>query len=245
MVIQDSTDFARQIIAVILAAGSGTRMGSETAKQFMDLCGRPLLAVTLNHFQRCNLVDRIVLVVPPEHIEYCRSEIVDRFTFNKVYKIVPGGERRQDSVRNGLEAINHPCNLVLIHDGVRPLMSNGLLERLIEAAQGCKAVITGLPVKESVKEVDSTARVLRSIDRRGVYLIQTPQIFRLGDIKLAHKKAVEHGWEDATDDAFLVEKLGIPVTIIQGEEDNIKVTTPRDLEIARLLLSKRSASSEE
>ncbi len=241
MVIQDSTDFPNQVTAIIPAAGSGTRMGLKKAKQFMDLCGKPILAVTLSHFQECNLVDRIVVAVSQDDVDYCLREIVDRYKLSKVFKVIVGGKRRQDSVRKGIEAVSDSCRLVLIHDGVRPLVTNGLIERVIKAANDFRAVITGLPVKETVKEADSKGRVLRSIDRRHLWLIQTPQIFRWEDIHLAHQKAIRHGWEEATDDAFLIEKMGIPVKMIEGEEDNIKVTTPQDLDMARFLISKKSA----
>ena len=241
MVSQNSTDFPNQVTAIIPAAGSGTRMGLTKAKQFMDLCGKPILAVTLSHFQECNLVDRIVVAVSQDDVDYCLREIVDRHKLSKVFKVIVGGKRRQDSVRKGIEAVSDSCRLVLIHDGVRPLVTNGLIERVIKAANDFRAVITGLPVKETVKEADSKGRVLRSIDRGHLWLIQTPQIFRWEDIHLAHQKAIRHGWEEATDDAFLIEKMGIPVKMIEGEEDNIKVTTPQDLDIARFLISKKSA----
>ncbi len=229
-----------QVIAIIPAAGIGARMGLTKAKQFIDLCGKPILAVTLSHFQRCNLVDRIVIVVSQEDIDYCNREIVNRYKLSKVFKVIVGGERRQDSVRKGVEAVADSCKWVLIHDGVRPLVTAELIERVIKAAKEFRAVITGLPVKETVKEIDSQGRVIRSVDRRHLWLIQTPQIFRWEDIHMAHQEAVKHGWEEATDDAFLIEKMGIPIKIIEGEEDNIKVTTHQDLDMARFLLSKNS-----
>lgn len=241
MASQNSTDFPNRVIAVIPAAGSGVRMGLGKAKQFIDLCGRPVLAVTLSHFQKCNLVDGIVVVISRDDVDYCLREIVDRYELGKVSKVIAGGKRRQDSVRKGVEAITDCCRWVLIHDGVRPLVTDGLLQRVIKAAENFRAVITGLPVKETVKEIDSQGRVLGSIDRRRLWLIQTPQIFRWEDINLAHQQALKHGWEEAADDSFLIEKMGIPVKIIEGEEDNIKVTTPQDLEIARFLISKKSA----
>jgi len=241
MVSKNSTDFSSQVIAIIPAAGSGTRMGLTRAKQFIDLCGKPILAVTLSHFQRCNLVDRIVVAVSQDDVDYCLREIVDRYKLSKVFKVIVGGRRRQDSVRKGVEAVTNCCRWVLIHDGVRPLVTNGLIERVIKAANDFRAVITGLPVKETIKEIDRQGRILRSINRRDLWLIQTPQIFRWEDIHLAHQEAIKHGWEEATDDAFLIEKMGIPIKIIQGEEDNIKVTTPQDLDIARFLMSKKSA----
>jgi len=227
-------------MAIIPAAGIGARMGSNKPKQFIDLCGKPILAVTLSHFQQCNLVDKIVVVVSKDDVDYCRREIVDRYKLNKVFNVIVGGKRRQDSVRKGLEAVDDLCRWALIHDGVRPLVTTELIEKVIKAAKKFRAVITGLPVKETVKELDDQSMVLRSVDRSQLWLIQTPQIFRFEDINLAHQKAIKDGCEEATDDAFLIEKMGIPVKIIGGEENNIKVTTPGDLDIARFLLSKKS-----
>ena len=234
------TDSPYGIVAVIAAAGSGTRMGSAKAKQFLELAGRPLLAVTLGQFQKCNAIDAIVLVVSESDIGYCLTEIVDKFGFGKVAQVVAGGENRQDSIRKGIEAVGTTCKWVLIHDGARPFVTSDLIERVTAAARSSRAVITGLPVKDTVKEVDSGGRVLRSVERSRLWLIQTPQIFRREDIHLAHQTALVQGWESATDDAFLIEKMGIPVTVIEGEEQNIKVTTPQDLQIARYLMSRKS-----
>lgn len=226
-------------VAVIPAAGSGIRMGSDTAKQFLDLDGLPLLAVTLKPFQLCRRVDAIILVVPSREVENCRERIVEPFGLDKVLKVVPGGERRQDSVRMGVEATNGDYGLVLIHDGVRPMIDEGLIEKVIGAAMTHRAVITGLPAKETVKEIDHTNQVIKTYDRKIVWLVQTPQVFRYEDILLAHRTALNEGWEEATDDAFLVERLGIPVNVIEGSENNIKITTPHDLETARFLLKKK------
>jgi len=241
MTIQQTNDLPNQVIAIIPAAGIGARMSLDQAKQFIDLCGKPILAVTLNHFQKCSLVDKIVVVVSEDDVDYCNREIVDRYQQSKVCMVVAGGKRRQDSVRKGLESVGDLCKWVLIHDGVRPLVTTGLIEKVIKAAKKFRAVITGLPVKETVKELDDQGMVSQSVHRSHLWLIQTPQIFQFEDINLAHQKAIQDGWEEATDDAFLIEKMGIPVKIIKGEENNIKITTPRDLDIARFLMSKRSA----
>jgi 2-C-methyl-D-erythritol 4-phosphate cytidylyltransferase len=240
MVNQNHTDAPTQVTAVIPAAGTGIRMGSKKAKQFLDLGGKPLLAITLRHFQESHLVDRIIVVVSQQDVDYCLQEIVDTYNLSKVFKVISGGKSRQDSVRNGIEAVPHTCRWVLIHDGVRPLVTKDLIQKAISAAQSFRAVTTGLPITESVKEVDSQGRILRSIDRSDLWLIQTPQIFRREDIHLAHQEALEQGWKEATDDAFLIEKMGIPVKIIKGEESNIKVTTPLDLQIARFLMLNES-----
>jgi len=224
-------------VAVIPAAGFGIRMKSKRAKQFLSLDGRPILAVTLIHFQECSEVDGIVLVAAPGDVAYCREHIVEEFGLTKVEAIVPGGKRRQDSVRLGIEATGGRYDLVLIHDGVRPVIEEGLLERVMDAARTHRAVIAALPAKETVKEVDDRGEVVRTYDRRRVRMVQTPQVFRYADILKAHHAALAEGWEEATDDAFLVERSGIPVTVVEGSEKNIKVTTPYDLEMARFLLS--------
>ena len=226
------------IVAVITAAGSGTRMASEQAKQFLDLDGRPLLAATLKPFQKCRAVDAMILVVPSEDVDFCRKEIVTAFEFDKVKKVVPGGERRQDSVRAGIEATNAEYDLILIHDGVRPLIDEALIERVVKKAKNHRAVITALPAKETVKEVTGLGEVVKTYDRNRVWLVQTPQAFRYKDIAAAHHKALVEKWEEATDDSFLVEKLGIPVNVIEGSEKNIKVTTPNDMELARFFLGR-------
>ena len=201
-------------VAVIPAAGSGIRMNSERAKQFLCLDERPILAVTLTHFQNCEDMEGIILVAPPGDVVYCEEHIVEKFGFTKVKKVVAGGKRRQDSVRLGIEATEGRYDRVLIHDGVRPIIDQGLLKRVIAAAESHRAVIAALPAKETVKEVND----------------------RHADILKAHHMARSQGWEEATDDAFLVEKLGIPITVVEGSEKNIKVTTPHDLELARFLL---------
>ena len=222
-------------MAIIPAAGSGIRMESKRAKQFLSLDGKPILALTLEPFQE-STVDAIILVVPLDDLEYCKKEIVERFGFTKVKKIVPGGKWRQDSVRFGLEATEGKYDLVLIHDGVRPLIEKRLIERVIKEAMVNRAVITALPAKETVKEVNDLRDVVKTYDRKRVWMVQTPQAFRYQDILNAHHKALKQGWEEATDDALLVEKSGITVKVVEGSEKNIKVTTPDDLELARFLL---------
>ncbi|MBU0733663.1 MAG: 2-C-methyl-D-erythritol 4-phosphate cytidylyltransferase [Pseudomonadota bacterium] len=226
-------------VAVIPAAGSGIRMQSDRAKQFLNIEERPLLAVTLTPFQDCREVEAIVLVVPSDDVKYCREEIVRRFGFTKVQKVIAGGERRQDSVRFGLEATEGKYDIVLIHDGVRPVIEKGLLRTVIKAAMTHRAVITALPAKETVKEVNDRHEVVRTYERQRVWMVQTPQAFHYQDILKAHRQAIEEGWEEATDDARLMERLGVPVKVVEGSERNIKVTTPYDLELARFLLGKR------
>jgi len=224
-------------VAIIPAAGAGIRMGGDRAKQFLDLDGKPLLAVTLQTFEFCKAVDSVIPVVPLTDIEYCRREIVKRYNLKKVYKLVPGGKRRQDSVRLGINATGGKFDIVLIHDGVRPVISVSFIQRLIEAAMTHRAVIPGLPIKETVKEVDSRRDVVKTYNRGQVWLSQTPQVFRYEDIRRAHQMSFQWHIEDAPDDSFLIEKMGVPVKVIDGSEKNIKVTTPYDLELARFLIN--------
>jgi 2-C-methyl-D-erythritol 4-phosphate cytidylyltransferase len=227
-------------VAIIPAAGAGARMRGSRAKQFLDLCGRPLLVVTLEKFQVSSAIDRIILVAPPGDLDFCQREVIERYNLNKVAKVVAGGKRRQDSVRMGIEASEGDYGLVLIHDGVRPLVHPQLIDRVAAAARENRAVITGLPAKETVKEIDKNGLVVKTYNRQKVWLVQTPQVFRYEDITTAHRQALEEKWEEITDDAFLVEKMGIPIKVVEGSEDNIKVTTPYDMELARYLLRNRS-----
>ena len=224
--------------AIITAAGAGIRMGGDQAKQFMELEGRPILAVTLERFELSPDIDRIILVVPPGKVDSCRDEIVKKYDLAKVEKIVVGGERRQDSVRLGLEATEGHYPLVLIHDGVRPLVPPDLISRVVRAANQDRAVIPALAARETIKEADETGFVVKTHDRRTLWLVQTPQAFRYEDILGAHRRAIEEQWEEITDDALLMERTGVPVKIIEGSEENIKITTPQDLELARFLMGR-------
>jgi 2-C-methyl-D-erythritol 4-phosphate cytidylyltransferase len=232
----DSLEARNGVLAVIPAAGSGKRMGSNRPKQFLRLDGKPILAHTIQAFQDCTTVHAIVLVAPPDEVVFCREEVVEAFGLNKVIEIVPGGLRRQDSVRAGLEALNEVYQWVLIHDGVRPLIDGGFIDQLVSCSKLYRAVAAGLPAGETVKEVNDFNKVVKTHDRSRVWLVQTPQIFRYEDLLEAHRKASQEGWGDVTDDASLIERLGIEVTLIRGSEKNIKVTTPYDLAMAGFLL---------
>jgi 2-C-methyl-D-erythritol 4-phosphate cytidylyltransferase len=222
--------------AIVTAAGSGIRMGGDQAKQFMDLDGRPLLAVTLERFERSAEIEGIVLVVPSDKVDFCREAIVEKYELRKVVKVLPGGKRRQDSVRLGLEATEGRYPVVLIHDGVRPLVPPDLISRIVKAMSRDRAVIPALAAKETIKEADRNGLVVKTHDRSGLWLVQTPQAFRFDDILNAHRRALAEKWEEMTDDALLMERMGVPVHIIKGSEENIKITTPRDLELARFMI---------
>ncbi|MBN2062470.1 MAG: 2-C-methyl-D-erythritol 4-phosphate cytidylyltransferase [Deltaproteobacteria bacterium] len=224
-----------KVAAIIPAAGAGVRMRGKVPKQFLEFCGRPVLSYTLDKFQGCTGIDVIFLVAPAEHLEFCRTEIVSRYGFSKVRKIVSGGEKRQDSVRNGLEATEGAYELILIHDGARPFVEIPLIESVIAAARVERAVITALPARDTVKEIDGQGIVVRTYKRSQVWLAQTPQAFRYEDIMKAHRRAVEEDWGEVTDDSSLLEKMGIPVKVLNGSEKNIKVTTPGDVAFANFM----------
>jgi len=223
-------------VAVIPAAGLGIRMGIARPKQFVIIRGMPILAITLRAFNRSRSVDAIIIVVPDGDVEYCQEEIVHRYKLDRVKQVVPGGARRQDSVKLGLEATEGEYDLVVIHDGVRPMVSPDIIETLVDEAKTHRAVISGIPAKDTIKEVDIENRVLSTHVRDRLWLIQTPQVFRYKDIWEAHKMALERGWQEATDDSALVERMGIPVKVVKGSERNIKVTTPADLELIQFWL---------
>lgn len=216
-------------------------MGAGRAKQFLEIKDKPILALTLEKFQASPLIDSITLVVPLAEIDFCKKEIVERYKLDKVERVILGGERRQDSVRLGLEASKADYDLVVIHDGVRPFIDMEGIERAIIAARDHRAVITALPAKDTVKEVDQAGFVVKTYNRRDVWLVQTPQVFRFKDIIAAHERALSEGWDDVTDDASLMERLGIPVKVIKGSEYNIKITTPHDMELGCLFLDKTGA----
>ena len=234
--LSDTVDRPMKTIAIITAAGTGARMGGDTAKQFLLVGDRPILAWTLDSFQKCSRVDDIILVVPKNSVTRCRKEIVDQFRLDKVRQVVAGGKRRQDSVREGLEAASEQNGLVMIHDGVRPIIDTNFLDRFVEAGKTYRAVISALPVKETIKEADPAGMVIKTLDRQRLWAVQTPQIFHFQDIFEAHQRALQEHWQEATDDAMLIERMGIPIRVMEGSESNIKITTPYDLKIARFML---------
>jgi len=237
----DSHAGAPSVAAVIPAAGAGIRMGGDRPKQFLGLEGKPILVVTLEAFERCAAIDVVVLVVPQDAVETCERDIVRGYGLSKVRRVVPGGARRQDSVRLGVEACPEDCRIVVVHDGVRPLIREDLIERAVSGARTHGAVVAALPAKETIKETGDDGRVRRTLDRGSLWLVQTPQAFRREDLLEAHRRAFREGWGEMSDDALLLETMGQPVRVIQGAEDNIKVTTPFDLAVARFLLQDRWA----
>ena len=226
--------------AIVLAAGQGKRMKSEVPKQFLELRGRPMLAHSLEVFQRSPLIQEIVLVTGQEDIPYCREKIVEAGGFTKVRAIVPGGQERYDSVYEGLRACGEACRWVFIHDGARPLVSEAILERAMAMVKERDACVVGMPVKDTIKIADADGSIQVTPDRSRVWMIQTPQVFRFQLVREAYSKLMTlppEARKGVTDDAMVVEQmLGRKVYLTEGSYSNIKITTPEDLAIAEVLL---------
>jgi 2-C-methyl-D-erythritol 4-phosphate cytidylyltransferase len=223
------------VYAVIVAAGKGVRMNCTTPKQYLELEGTPLLSVTLKAFDGCSLIDEIILVVPPGDIAFCIEKIINPAGMKKKVTPVAGGLKRQDSVYNGLMAVNEKKSSVVIHDGVRPFVTLSNIEECIREAVLHEACILGMPASDTVKLADGSGYIEKTLERDSVWLAQTPQAFEYSLIKKAHDRAREEGFE-GTDDASLVERLGEKVKIIRGSANNIKITTPEDLDAAKFML---------
>lgn len=214
--------------ALIPAAGRGERFGRDRNKVLCELAGRPILAHTLSAFESCGAIEEIVIVTGEGDIEAV-GEIVDRFGFAKVLAIVPGGENRQDSVRNGLARVTG--DIVAIHDAARPLVTREIIEASIAEADRSGACIAAVPVIDTIKSASPDGVIESTIDRANLYTVQTPQTFRTDLIRRAFERAYADGVY-ATDDAALVERMGETVTIVPGSYDNIKLTTPADIAVA-------------
>jgi 2-C-methyl-D-erythritol 4-phosphate cytidylyltransferase len=225
--------------AVIVSAGKGQRFMEGRKKQFHLLAGKPILAHTLHKFETCPLIRSILLVVGQEDMDYCMKEIIEKYHFRKISQIVPGGKRRQESVRNGIDALSKDVEVVVIHDGVRPFVTKAIIEESIHSAIRFGAVVVAMPVKETIKIAHSDGTVLKTLDRESLWQIQTPQSFQANLIKEAYYKASENGFI-GTDDASLVERLGVKVHILPGSYTNIKITTKEDLMLAQLFLKMKN-----
>jgi 2-C-methyl-D-erythritol 4-phosphate cytidylyltransferase len=223
---------------VVPAAGRGIRLGGDRPKQLLELAGKPLCVHTLEYFQRTPLVDSVVLVASAELIGELES-LVDRFRLSKVVAVVEGGKERQDSVWKGLERFSRSAPVyVLIHDAVRPFPDDGIVKRVLGAAAQFGAAVPAMPPKETIKIATPDHFVASTPARSELWAIQTPQAFRFSLIFEAYKKAAAERFY-ATDDASLVERMGEKVRIVEGNYDNIKITTPEDREQALSIYNRR------
>jgi 2-C-methyl-D-erythritol 4-phosphate cytidylyltransferase len=223
-------------LAIILAGGAGKRMGATTNKQFLLINNKPIIVHTLEIFENCRSIDNIFLVVNQKDLPVIQKEILETYRFNKVTKLVIGGRLRQDSVRNGLEAIESPCDIVVIHDGARPFVSPSFIEKGIFLMEMFDAVIPGIPARDTIKAVSKEGFVSKTLPRDSLWQVQTPQTFKYELIMKAYREGMAkklYGFDDAT----FVEHLGKKVKVIEGSPYNMKITTPEDLIIAQGILS--------
>ncbi len=221
--------------AVVLAAGSGSRMHMDTPKQYLMIGDYPLIYYALKQFQE-SAVARIVLVVTPGEEEWCRQQIVERYGLSKICAVVPGGSERYLSVQAGLCALKG-VDYVLIHDGARPCIDQELLRRVMDAVPQDEACVVGMPVKDTIKVASEQLWTQETPDRRRLWQVQTPQAFSYALIRSAYDRVVASGAQAVTDDTQVLElAYGRQSRLIEGSYRNMKVTTPEDLEIVKLFL---------
>lgn len=223
--------------AIVLAAGQGKRMHSKIQKQFLEIDGKPVLYYSLRCFQKSELIDDIILVTVEDSVVFCKEKIVKKYGFSKVSRVIPGGKERYDSVYEGLLACGQ-SDYVLIHDGARPFITDEILTRGLKGARVTGACVIGMPSKDTIKISDDAGYVSDTPDRSRVWTIQTPQIFSYSLIRKAHEEIRKKDMSQITDDAMVVEKeTGVKILLVEGSYMNIKITTPEDLNVAKLFLS--------
>lgn len=231
-------EIAMDCTAIVLAAGNGKRLNAEVKKQYLDIGGMPVVAYSLRRFQKQEFIHRIVLVTGPEDREYCQEQIVDRYGLTKVEQIIPGGNERFDSVYAGLRACAG-TDVVFIHDGARPFISDEVLAKLYADVLRYRACIAAVPVKDTIKISLDGVRIDRTPDRNSIWQAQTPQVFSYDLIRRAYRAAGQAGAYGITDDASCVERYGsTPVHLTLGSYENIKITTREDLAIASVFAEK-------
>lgn len=230
--------------AIVLAAGQGKRMQSKVHKQYLLIQDKPVLYYSLQAFES-SFIDDIVLVVGKDEEEYCQKEIIEKYGFTKIRIVVAGGKERYHSVANGIKAISWQCDYIFIHDGARPFINEEILLRVYEQVKKSKACVVGMPVKDTVKIADEAGFVESTPNRARVWQIQTPQVFEAQLITEAYERLLTEEVQlmaegvAITDDAMVVEYFTkLPVKLVEGSYQNIKITTPEDLEIAEVFIKK-------
>ena len=227
-----------KVAAIIPAAGIGARMKHDTPKPYLMLAGKPILAHTLAMFETSPDVHEVSVVVHPADLDSCQEQVIAPFAFKKVLRLVPGGKERQDSVYNALKVLQkeEDLEIVLVHDGVRPFITHDHIHRVIQAARKYGGAALGWPVQDTLKKVSPRGEVLKTLDRRDLWQIQTPQAFQTQLLWRAFLEAYSRNFY-GTDEASLVEALYQTVMIVQGSPFNLKITTPEDLQMAEAILS--------
>ena len=219
---------------VIVAAGTGSRMNMGINKQFIKLEGKEIIAYTIEKFYNNSNIEDIVVVVKEDESEFFKKEILDKYNFKNV-KTAYGGKERQDSVYNGLKLLDEKCDVVLIHDGARPFVSDKIIDKSIEEAKEHKAIVVGVPVKDTIKVIDNDKNIVDTPNRSVLWAVQTPQTFDYNILIDAYKDAFKNKFY-GTDDAMLVERIGYKVKMLEGSYNNIKITTQEDLNIGSQIL---------
>ena len=233
--------------AIVLSAGQGKRMGASVQKQYIELQGKPIIYYTLSVFQKSEIIDDIILVVGKDQLKYVQEEIVRKYHFTKVKTVVEGGHERYASVWQGLKAReydkyyeNIQDGYVFIHDGARPFVDEEMLERAYDTVRKYKACVAGVPSKDTIKLINEEQFAVTTPERKYVWAVQTPQVFEKTLIFEAYARLMEEECVHVTDDAMVVEQMmHLPVKLFEGSYENIKITTPEDLDIARIFLSKK------
>ncbi|NLP14970.1 MAG: 2-C-methyl-D-erythritol 4-phosphate cytidylyltransferase [Clostridium sp.] len=224
------------VSAVVAAAGKGTRMNMDINKQYIKVCGIPVLARTLSVFEQCELIDEVVVVVNDNDIFFCKQNIVEAYDLKKVKLLVAGGAERQNSVYNGLLQLNKDTDVVIIHDGARPFINNKIIAECIQAALVHGVSTVAVPVKDTIKLSEDGDCVNKTLERGKLWAVQTPQAFKYDILMGAHKRAAQDGFT-GTDDTVLAERLGYRTRLVMGSYNNIKITTKEDLAFAEAIVN--------
>lgn len=228
-----------EVAAIIVAGGSGKRMGMNIKKQFIELDKKPILAHTIEAFNKCRVIDEIIVVVGKEDKEKVKAEIINRYGYHKVTQIVEGGAERQDSVYNGLMAVKDGIQYVMIHDGARPFISEEIVEKSLSMTKEKQATVVAVPVKDTIKVVNEECEVEDTPMRSTLWSVQTPQSFKKELLIEAYAYAKERNLT-VTDDSMLVEAYGKKVYVVEGDYNNIKITTPEDLVLGQAILMSKT-----
>ena len=238
----------KRCVAIVLSAGQGKRMGTSIQKQYIELCGKPIICYCLEAFEKSEIIDDVIMVAGAGQEDYVTEEIVNKYHFGKVRAVIPGGKERYDSVWNGLKAIRDGMageeakeGYVYIHDGARPFVDEQIIKRGYACVKANRACVAGVPSKDTVKIVDENQFAVNTPVRKYVWIVQTPQVFETELITQAYKNLMEHDRENVTDDAMVVEEIcGRKVRLTEGSYENMKLTTPEDLEIAETFLRRKN-----
>lgn len=219
---------------IIVAAGRGSRMNADINKQFLKIGSKEVIAHTIDKFYKNENINEIIIVVKEDEIKFLEENIINKYGYENI-KIAIGGKERQDSVYNGLKLVKHDCDIVLIHDGARPFIDRDTIDSCIKYTKQFNSTVTGVPVKDTIKVVDGNNNVSDTPNRSKLWSIQTPQSFKYELILKAHEKARKDNYL-GTDDSMLMEYIGEKVKVIEGNYNNIKITTPEDLQIGMEIL---------